>query len=127
MDKETIEYVINVLRRGTITWSGRSECLNRGRRKRIVGHYKNGKEKFLWERPCDSCGEWHLLKDNDLEVDHRVEIGPFKGDWNDFVARTYCGQDNLDALCFSCHSKKTSKFNAALRFTRKNKDSIDGL
>jgi hypothetical protein len=127
LDKETTDYIINVLRRGTITWSGRTDCLNRNRRKRPVGKTKKGKDKFLWERACDSCGEWHLLKDNDLEVDHIEEVGPFKGCFDDFVRRMYCGQENLQALCFQCHSRKTSKFNAHLRFTRKNPDAIESL
>lgn len=127
MDKETQDYIINVLRRGTVTWPGRTECLNRGRRKKVVGKYLNGKEKFLWERACDGCGEWHLLKDSDLEVDHIDEVGPFKGDWGAFIKRMYCGPENLQALCFTCHARKTSRFNSTLRFTRKNKDAIEEL
>ena len=127
MDRETQDYIKNVLRQGTVTWKGRTDCLNRGRRKRVIGKTKKGEEKFLWERACDGCGEWHLQKDADLEVDHIEEIGPFNGDWNDFIARMYCDQSNLQALCFSCHAKKTSRFNSTLRFTRKNKDAIDEL
>jgi 5-methylcytosine-specific restriction endonuclease McrA len=115
MDKETVEYIINVLRRGTITWSGRTECLNRGRYKVVIDNKK------LWARDCDECGEMHLQKNNDLEVDHIIEIGGFKGDWNDFIPRMYCKQSNLQALCFSCHSEKTSNYNAKLRFVRKSK------
>lgn len=127
MNKETTEYIINVLRRGTITWKGRTDCLNRNRRKKIIGKFKNGTDKFLWERDCDGCGEWHLLKDSDLEVDHIDEVGPFKGDFDIFIKRMYCPDDNLQALCFTCHSRKTSRFNSTLRFTRKNKDAIDSL
>lgn len=127
MDKITEQYIISVLRRGTTTWPGRTECLNRGRRKRPNGKNSKGVEKFLWERKCDGCGEWHLQKDNDLEVDHIIEIGPFNGDWKEFIERMYCGQENLQALCFTCHARKTSKFNASLRFTRKSFDAIDAL
>jgi 5-methylcytosine-specific restriction endonuclease McrA len=125
MKKDDIDYIINILRRGTTSWAGRNECLNRGRRQRPNGKTTKGKEKFLWERACDSCGEWHLLKDADLEVDHIVEIGPFKNDWDDFIKRMYCGQENLQALCFTCHSRKTSKFNSTLRYERKK--SVDAL
>jgi len=113
MNKHTEKYIMNILRQGTITWSGRLECLNRGRYKAFV----NGKK--LWARDCDGCKTMHLQKDKDLEVDHIVEIGGFKGDWNDIINRMYCEQSNLQALCFQCHSKKTSNFNARTRFERK--------
>lgn len=127
MDKETIDYIINVLRQGTITWSRRTECLNRGRRKRVIGVIKHGpnkgQEKFVWERNCDQCGEWKDLKDNLFEVDHIVEIGGFEAsncDWNVFLPRMYCELDNLQALCHSCHARKTATFNATMRkLTRK--------
>ena len=125
MDKRDIEYVKNILRIGTVTWHSRTECLNRGRRLRVVGKYANGKDKTLWERACDKCGEWYLLKDNLLEVDHREEIGPFNGDWNEFLERMYCSVDNLDALCIPCHKRKTSNFNATLKFKRKNETTGD--
>lgn len=113
MDKKTTKYILNILRQGTITWSGRTECLNRGRYKvKIEG-------KSLWARNCDLCGEMHLQKNNDLEVDHIIEIGGFKGSWDEIINRMYCGQENLQALCFSCHKKKSSRYNASLRFQRK--------
>jgi hypothetical protein len=122
MDKDTTDHILNLLRRGTVTWPGRAECLNRGRRKRIIGKKKDGEDKTLWERQCDECKEWHLLKDNDLEVDHIVEVGPFSGDFNDHIRRLYCHVNNLQALCFSCHSRKTSRYNSSLRFKRKNEN-----
>jgi 5-methylcytosine-specific restriction endonuclease McrA len=125
MSDDDIEYIKNTLRRGTVTWPGRAECLNRGRRKRVIGKTKKGEDKFLWERNCDGCNTWHLLKDNLLEVDHIVEIGPFNGDWNDFIKRMYCDQSNLQALCMVCHKRKTSNFNSTLRFERKAGKSLD--
>lgn len=120
MDKDTIDYVLNVLRHGTVTWKGRTECLNRGRRKRPNGQTKDGEEKFVWENNCELCGVWHDQKDNLFEVDHIKEIGPFTGNFDLYIRKMFCGQDNLQRLCFSCHAKKTSNFNATLRFQRKN-------
>lgn len=125
MDKETEIYILNVLRRGTITWSGRTECLNRNRRKKLVGRFKNGKNKYVYERQCDGCGQWTELKDDLLEVDHIVEVGPFEGDWNATVKRMYCEQSNLQALCKECHDRKTARFVASLIFKRKNKEVIE--
>ena len=122
MDRQTLEYILNLLRRGTVEWKDRTLCLNRDRRQRAVGEYKNGKQKFLWERRCDGCGEWFLLKDNVLEVDHIVEVGPYKGDLHEWIERLYCGQENLQALCIPCHDHKTSGFNSRLRYERKVKN-----
>jgi 5-methylcytosine-specific restriction endonuclease McrA len=113
MDKKTIEYIKNILRLGTITWKGRTDCLNRNRYRTKVG------TKLLWARDCDSCGRMFLQKDNALEVDHIKEVGSFTGDWNKFIASLYCPQDNLQALCFVCHSKKTSSYNSRLKYSRK--------
>ena len=119
MDKDTLDHILNILRKGTLTWHGRNECLNRGRRRKLVGQFKNGKDKYVWERNCDSCGTWYPLKDNLLEVDHIEEVGPYKGNLHDFALRMYCGQENLQALCFSCHKAKTAVFNSSLRYERK--------
>jgi hypothetical protein len=119
MDKETINYVINILRYGTITWPRRTECLNRGRRKKVVGTLKNGKEKTVWENNCEGCGTWHPLSKNMFEVDHLEEIGGFNGDFNAFIPRMYCLSENLQRLCVSCHLTKTSKFNSTRLYQRK--------
>lgn len=131
MDKKTQDYIISALRLASVTWSGRTDCLNRGRRLRVVGKLKNGKDKTLWENNCEGCGVWKLLKDNPFEVDHIKEIGTFE-DWNSFIEKLFCGQENLQRLCISCHSKKTSKFNSTLRFQRKTvalseQESLDAL
>lgn len=119
MDRDTERYLISVLRQASVTWSGRTACLNRGRRKRVVGTMKDGRDKTVWENNCEGCGVWRDLKDNAFEVDHIEEVGPFKNDWNDFINRIFCEQSNLQRLCVHCHLKKTSKFNATLRYQRK--------
>lgn len=120
MDKDTQKYLISTLRAATVTWSGRSQCLNRGRRKRFIGKLKNGGDKYLWENNCEACQEWHLLKDNSFEVDHIVEVGPFTGNWDDFIKKLFCDQSNLQRLCIICHQKKTSGYNSSLRYQRKS-------
>lgn len=117
MDKEDIEYIINVLRKGTTTWSGRAKCLNSKRYLAI--NPRTGRE--VWWRDCDKCGRPTMLLEKLLEVDHIERIGGFTGDWNEMVTRMYCGQDNLQALCLVCHGKKSTLENAKHRFVRKNK------
>jgi hypothetical protein len=127
MTPETLAHILNLLRRGTTTWNERTNCLNRGRRKRSIGHYKNGKEKFLWERQCDSCREWFLLKDNSLEIDHVDPVMGFKGSFDDWINRLYCDPKNLQALCIPCHLEKSSNQNARLKYERKFKRSLEEL
>ena len=117
LDKATIKHVLNVLRRGTIVWKGRSECLNRNRKRIIKGEFKNGKPKKKWMYKCEKCLDWFDLKE--MEVDHIEEVGSFTGDFNEYVERLYCSQENLQALCVTCHAKKTTAFNARERFKRK--------
>ena len=49
-----------------------------------------------------------------MEVDHIVEIGSFKGDWNEFLFRHFPpDRAKLQVLCITCHMKKTKAFNSA--------------
>lgn len=115
MEKETIKHVLNILRRGTITWKVRYECLKKVKTSKLIGKYKNGKNKFKSFYECELCkGEF-----DNLEVDHIDEVGSFTGNFNDYIERMYCPLKNLQALCSICHQRKTSKFNSFLRFKRK--------
>ena len=121
-DKETTQHVMNILRQGTIKWEGRKECLRRARKK-VLEESKNGKKpkyKFYWQ--CNCCKQWYRDV-SQIEVDHINEIGPFENDWNLFIEKMYfCGQENLQALCLVCHSRKTSIFASAIsRYKRKQK------
>lgn len=118
MDKETQDFIANLLRQGTIKWDGRAECLRRARKKVFVRVGLKGQKiyKYFWQ--CALCRVW--FRDvGQLEVDHIVEIGPHNGDLCSFMKRVYCGQDNLRALCIVCHLKKTSGYNAARKYQRK--------
>lgn len=121
MDRDTELHIINVLRRGTTTWKGRTECINRGRY--LALNPETGNQ--VWHRDCDRCGRPTMIKDGLLEVDHIKQIGSFLGDWHKFVLDMYCGQDNLQALCLACHERKTTTENAKMRFQRKRaEDSL---
>lgn len=115
LDKATIKHVLNALRQGTLTWSGRETCFKSHRKQVLEGHTKSGKEilKYYWQ--CVKCTQWFRDK-TALEADHVIEIGGFKGDWNEIINRMY-DEDNLQPLCVSCHNKKTTA-NASLRFKR---------
>lgn len=127
VDKKTLDYVLNLLRQGTIKWDGRKRCLRRARKLVHDGtYYQNGNpiKKYFWK--CAKCKQW-FRDESEMEVDHVVEIGPFNGDLHNYADRMYPEDPNaLQALCVLCHSKKTATFNATARFTRKKKLPAEG-
>ena len=119
--KKTTRLIINALRQASLIWEGRRECLNNARKKVVEGTLKNGKpkEKYYWQ--CAKCKEW-FRNENDLEVDHIVEVGSKEGKtWDEFIDRLMNDGNlsNLQALCIGCHAKKTSGGNASMKFVRK--------
>lgn len=119
MDKKTERYVINILREGTIRWSGRTNALRAARKRRAVGVNKKGKTKWKWFWLCAKCTKW-FPQDTDVEVDHIEEVGPYKGDLHAYALRMYCDESNLQVLCIKCHKGKTSAA-APLRWKRKTR------
>lgn len=118
--KDETAYLISVLRKGTLGSFARNECLRLASKKVYVRDSLTGKKIFKLHWQCRACKEWFRDKGM-MEVDHIVEIGPFKGDWHDYIERMYfCPQSNLQALCVVCHQRKTLRFTNALRkFKRK--------
>lgn len=127
MDKKTEKHILNVLRQGTLAWPARNNCLKRGRRFKCVGKFKNGKDKNIYERQCDECGKWCELRDGELEVDHIDPVGSFTGNFDEYIRRMYCDESNLQALCISCHHRKSAVENAARRLVRKDAAFIEEI
>lgn len=127
LDKDTIQLIQNQLRKASIIWSGRKLALENARIKRFEKFTKKGSKpiyKYYWQ--CANCKE--LFRDQaQVEVDHIVEVGPFNNDWNDWIGRLFCGQDNLQVLCTVCHLKKTSGFNASIKYKRGTYDADEGI
>lgn len=126
MDNKTRKHILNVLRRGTVTWHGRSECLRSHRKEVFEGrrHLKTGKKIYKYFYQCQKCKTWYRDQD-DLEVDHIDPVGKeprleeFDEKIAEYISRMYCEQDNLQPLCVTCHKKKSSKGNARDRYVRK--------
>lgn len=125
--QEDIDFIYNLLRQGTVKWTGRSECLRLARKKVMMGRSKNGRPKYKYHWKCadPKCPKVWYRNETDMEVDHISEIGgvtSFDGDWNAMIARIYARpvSEKLQALCCVCHSKKTKNFmNAAVQWVRK--------
>ncbi len=130
LDPETIELVLNEIRRATIKWKTRTEVLERNRKQVLEGHNIGGKNKgkpkykFFWH--CAKCDDW-FRNEKDMEVDHIIEIGTFTGCLNDFANKVFCSIDNLQVLCISCHAKKTATKNSSVRYERKIQKDYDEL
>lgn len=80
---------------------------------------------------CENCGVWcytgkskaslEKLKeefpDKDIrmeriDIDHKMPVLDVKTgftDWNDLINGMFCGEDNLWAICKTCHDEKTKK------------------
>lgn len=118
LSQEDTIFIKNVLRRGTIKWSGRAECLKLARKRVFLRRSKSGTSifKFYWQ--CAVCFEW-FKQENSMEVDHIIEIGSFT-DWNEFVVKVF-DRSNLQCLCAGCHLKKTLKFNSARSLYKRKK------
>lgn len=118
-NRRTEKHILNILRLGTVAWEGRQECLRLARKKFPERIAAKGHQVYKYHWICSICRQW-FRDEKMMEVDHIEEVGPFQGDWNDYIRRLYfCGQQNLQALCSVCHQKKTSGFNATLRYKRK--------
>lgn len=119
LSDDEIKFVMNALRQASIKWEGRRECLNRARKRVRTGTSKEGNARFKYYWQCGKCLNWYR-NEKDVEVDHILEIGPYNGDWNEYVLKVFCGQDNLQCLCIGCHMKKTMQYNSArTRWERK--------
>lgn len=119
MSPEDLEYVLKVLTKARTIAPSRKECLRLARKKKLIGKTKKGlpKYKYFWQ--CAICKVW-FRNENEMEVDHIEEIGPFSGDLLRHIERTFCDQSNLQCLCVADHQRKTSLYNSArTRWKRK--------
>lgn len=98
-------FIIGVLRAGARRWPPKYEtladaCIGQKINKttgRLAKHYV-----------CNVCKEEFTSKD--VEVDHInpvVDVVDGFLDWNEYIKRLYCGKDNLQILCKTCHRKKS--------------------
>lgn len=117
---EIDKMVTSFLNRLWGAWPAKTHAKNIGREKVQVDTYKNGNPKMLYKYKCQSCKE---LVDV-VQVDHKDPRVPISGftTLDDWVARTFCTIEGLQALCLGCHKKKSSEeasSRAAYRKTQK--------
>ena len=98
-------FITSTIRSGFRRWPPKYEVLSKAKvgkkinkaTGRMAEHYK-----------CAKCKKHFVAKD--IQIDH-IEpcIDPKVGfvSWDEYINRMYCDASNLQALCKSCHKKKT--------------------
>jgi 5-methylcytosine-specific restriction endonuclease McrA len=73
---------------------------------------------------CATCGD--EFKQGEVQVDHREPVGktpdfPPKADetaWVEWILRVFCGVENLQVICKSCHRAKSLEDNRKTRWNK---------
>lgn len=89
------QFVINNLRRASYRWPAKNQCKTAAK----VGYnqYK-----------CNICN--NIFPNKDVRVDHKIPVVcPIAGyiDYNTYIDRLFCGVENLQVLCTTCHDLKS--------------------
>lgn len=100
-------WIISLLRRGTMRWPPRNECLSNAKTKKK----KNKKTNRLAQHyRCNSCRKDYPL--SEVVVDHIDPVVDVKKGFVNFdvyIERMYCAVEGLQVLCSNCHKLKCEK------------------
>ena len=101
-------WIISLLRKGTIRYPPRNECLRNAFVDRRVNPNTGRMAKHY---RCASCLEVFPLKQ--VCVDHIESVIPTTGftTWDDYIQRMFCSVEGLQILCVECHAMKSSEEN----------------
>lgn len=100
-------FIISLLRAGSRKWPPKSATLNSAKTEKKVNS-KTG--RMAQHYRCSSCKKEFAR--TSVEVDHLVPVvDPAMGfvDWNTYIPRLFCDENNLQVLCVQCHTKKSNK------------------
>lgn len=110
------QFVTSSLRRASLRWYARSECIKSARVER--GLYK-----------CAMCEG--LFKQREIDIDHIKPVVSLQGftTWDDFINRLLCKPEELQAICKVCHLSKSliedatrASFNAQAKEKKKKEN-----
>lgn len=99
-------FVVSILRSGTRRYPPKYECLNEAKTEKKI-NAKSG--RLAQHFKCNGCKK--DFPATDVQVDHIEPIVGRKGftTWDDFINNMFCGKDNLQVLCLTCHHTKTQQ------------------
>ena len=106
-------FITSTLRAGSRRWPPKYTTLNNAKTEKKVNE-KTGRVAQHYK--CKKCKNEFTSKD--VEVDHiKPVIDPKKGfvSWDDYIARLFCDETNLQVLCKTCHKIKTDKEKATAK------------
>ena len=110
-EKYIKEWLVNKLRRISYQWPARKAALKKARVSR--GKYRC--------KACEEEGRDVLYGPKDIQVDHTdpvISVDTGFIDWNTYVKRLFCLEDNFQILCKDCHKIKTFFENELRRDTK---------
>lgn len=100
-------WIISLLRRGTMRWPPKNECLKNAKTKRK----KNSKTGRLAQHyKCNKCKKDFPL--TQVSVDHKSPVvDPKTGfiNFDVYIERMFCSLKGLQVLCKLCHDNKTKR------------------
>lgn len=98
-------FITSVIRGGFRRWPPKFEVLKEAK----VGKKVNQASGRIAEHfKCEGCQESYPAKE--VQVDHiDPVVDPKIGfvDWDTFISRLFCSEENLQVLCKGCHLLKT--------------------
>jgi 5-methylcytosine-specific restriction endonuclease McrA len=100
-------FIISLLRAGSRKWPPRASVLADAKTEKKINS-KSG--RLAQHYKCKSCKKDFPL--TQVQVDHlNPVVDPATGfiDWNTYIPRMFCDEDNLQVLCTVCHTKKSNK------------------
>lgn len=118
MDSKFKNKIISALRKLSYTWQPRLNVRKRAKRAPATyecelckywcyeGKSEKNFEKLKEEFP-DKKIKMEALRDDHIEPVRDVKDGFV--DWNTFIERMYCEEENFQTICKSCHAVKTKK------------------
>ena len=97
MSPKVKSFAISALRRSSFRWPARYGAVKAANISR--GIYK-----------CNICKKEVRAKDK--ELDHIIPVVDVKTGWtnfDDFIERLFCSQENFQVICTPCHIEKSAK------------------
>lgn len=100
-------FIVSVLRNGTRKYPPKFRTLDKAKTEKKINKATN---RLAQHYKCARCKE--EFSSSNIEVDHIIPVvDPAKGftTWDEYIARLYCEEDNLQVLCKPCHKEKTKE------------------